>query len=142
MLLKILIRVQESSSRKFINVSELFEKYEKYEKMDEQKFHQFMTEVDPQITTFENYCIFSAADTTQDGWINISEFKKFYIEVDYRPIEDIAARRIEEIVKMAQARNLNVRQFFDLFDKDKDSEIDIEEFVSFIRYIAPSLPAH
>ena len=43
---------------------------------------------------------------------------------------------------MAQARNLNVRQFFDLFDKDKDSEIDIEEFVSFIRYIAPQLPRH
>ena len=43
---------------------------------------------------------------------------------------------------MAQARSLNVRQFFDLFDKDKNSEIDFEEFVAFIRYIAPQLPKH
>lgn len=40
---------------------------------------------------------------------------------------------------MAQARNLNIRQFFDLFDKDKSSEIDKEEFYSFIRYIAPKI---
>ena len=40
---------------------------------------------------------------------------------------------------MAFERNLNVRQFFDLFDKDKSSEIDVEEFKSFIKYIAPKI---
>ena len=54
-------------------------------------------------------------------------------------MNDIASRRIEEISKMAQARNLNIRQFFDLFDKDKSSSIDMKEFYEFIRYIAPAI---
>lgn len=61
------------------------------------------------------------------------------MNVDYRPVDDIAARRIQEIVAMAQERKLNIRQFFDLFDKDKSSEIDKEEFTAFIRYIAPKI---
>ena len=40
---------------------------------------------------------------------------------------------------MAQQRNLNMRQFFELFDKNKSEEIDKEEFYSFIRYIAPKI---
>ena len=40
---------------------------------------------------------------------------------------------------MAFERKLNIRQFFDLFDKDKSSSIDKEEFYSFIKYIAPAI---
>lgn len=54
-----------------------------------------MHEIDPQITSFENYCIFQAADTSKDGFVNLDEFRSFFVEVDYRPVEDIGARRIE-----------------------------------------------
>lgn len=102
LLLRILIRVQESSSRKFINVSELFKKYERQKKsIDKETFHALMTEIDPQITSYENHCIFMAVDSSKDGFVDLQEFKQFYVEVDYRPTDDIAARRIEEIVKMA-----------------------------------------
>lgn len=41
---------------------------------------------------------------------------------------------------MAQSRNINIRDFFNLFDKDKSSKIDVQEFYSFIKYIAPQIP--
>ena len=83
--------------------------------------------------------IFQTADLSKDGYVNLKEFEELYLKVDYRPVDDIAARRIEEIVEMAQERNLNMRQFFELFDKNKSEEIDKEEFYSFIRYIAPKI---
>ena len=138
----ILIRVQESSSRKFINTEELFRQYcEKYKNknLNKEVFYHFLREIDPQITTYETKRIFEAADTSKDGEVSLEEFRHFFFEVDYRPVDDIASRRIEEIVKMAQQRGLNIRQFFDLFDKDKSSSIDREEFYSFIKYIAPKI---
>lgn len=72
LLLRILIRVQESSSRKFINVSELFKKYERQKKsIDKETFHALMTEIDPQITSYENHCIFMAVDSSKDGFVDL-----------------------------------------------------------------------
>lgn len=102
-------------------------------------FHKLMIEIDPQISTYESEMIFRTADLSKDGFVNLNQFSELFLNVDYRPIDDIAARRIQEIVAMAQEKNLNIRQFFDLFDKDKSSEIDQEEFKAFIRYIAPKI---
>lgn len=41
---------------------------------------------------------------------------------------------------MAQNRQINIKDFFNLFDKNKSSEIDMQEFYSFIKYIAPQIP--
>ena len=47
-----------------------------------------------------------------------------FCEVDYRPADDIASRRIQEIIAMAKARGLNIRSFFDMFDTNKSGTID------------------
>lgn len=51
-LVRILIRVQESTSRKCVNAFEMFKKYEKYSKIDHKLFENLMIELDPQITTY------------------------------------------------------------------------------------------
>lgn len=102
-------------------------------------FHNFIQDIDPQISTYESRKLFSTADLSKDGFVDLNEFEELFLKVDYRPADDIASRRIQEIVAMAQERKLNIRQFFDLFDKDKSSEIDQAEFRDFIYYIAPKI---
>jgi Ca2+-binding EF-hand superfamily protein len=41
-------------------------------KIDEKQFNQFLLELDPQITTYESYEIFKAADLSQDGFVNLN----------------------------------------------------------------------
>lgn len=83
-----------------------------------------------------------AADESKDGLVSPDEFREFFLDVDYRSMDDIASRRIEEIVKMAQAKQLNIQEFFNLFDQDKSGDIDMKEFYKFIHYIAPAYPDH
>ena len=40
---------------------------------------------------------------------------------------------------MAKARGLNIRQFFEMFDKNKSGTIDKQEFLDFIKEIAPQI---
>ena len=48
------MRVQESSTRKLINTKESFIKFEKYLKVDKKLFHEFILDLDPQISTYES----------------------------------------------------------------------------------------
>ena len=62
-----------------------------------------------------------------------------FCQVDYRPEDDIASRRIQEIIAMAKARGLSIRSFFEMFDTNKSGTIDRKEFFDLIKQIAPQI---
>lgn len=71
--------------------------------------------------------------------VDFAQFIQMFCSTDYRPEEDIAGRRIQEIVAMAKSRGLNIRGLFKAFDANKSGAIDNEQFVSLIRKIAPEI---
>ena len=64
-------------------------------------FHNFIKDIDPQISTYESRTLFSTADLSKDGFVDLNEFEELFLKVDYRPVDDIGSRRIQEIVAMA-----------------------------------------
>jgi calcium-binding protein CML len=82
--------------------------------------------MDNTITTYESEQLFLLADESKNGKVSLDEFYELFCNIDYRSSEDIASRRVQEIISLAQARNIQLRQFFEMFDTDQSNTIDLK----------------
>lgn len=91
--------------------------------LDPDEFYKMMAVIDPRITYNEAMHIFNEVDTSKDGHVSVQEFNSIFNEYDFRDVNDIAGRIIVDLKEIIKAHDINVRQIFDNFDKDKSGDL-------------------
>ncbi|KAL4439078.1 hypothetical protein ABPG74_008853 [Tetrahymena malaccensis] len=141
---KILRSMQEIVQSHNLNVNHIFDKFDKDKggSLDEQEFFQFIVSIDPRITSFESKAIFRVVDTSNDKKISLQEFASIFCQYDFADIDDPAQILITDLKEIIKANQLNLKEIFSNFDKDKLGTLDKQEFERLIRVVAPALKDH
>ncbi|KAM3146320.1 hypothetical protein pb186bvf_001665 [Paramecium bursaria] len=138
---EILATIQSAVQAKGLNFQQQLELFDadKNGSLDQFELFSFLHKLDPTVTTDESNHLFQFLDQSGDGQISQDEFKRLFQEVDFSNIDDVADRMIFELKEIVKANKLDLSRVFLKYDLDKQGDLGIQEFGSFVRSFAPSI---
>jgi Ca2+-binding EF-hand superfamily protein len=134
---RLLSKVQHETTRKFIDIIQVFEQYQSLGDLEYDQFSKLMKELNPTITSHEIKLIFSACDSNCNGVIEQDEFQELLCGVNYH-LHPLAEKEIDEIVGIICAKEIDLNDLFERFDANKSGTLSLTDFRAMIKYVAPA----
>lgn len=118
-----LVKLQGYILKYNVNWPQLSKKFSQ-QIIDQRAFQAVLKEINPLITSHESAVLFEHFDPHRKGAISWGTVEKYLVQVDYRASEDVASRKIDDIVAILKAQKADPIKVFDNIDLNHSGSLD------------------